>query len=171
MKVLQAAPAAYPYRWASRDEAATARSMGFASLLCSLSRLAGCAMNRLELQIFTDYHQFSLCDPEYKSDVEEFTEEALARRMLAGRNEILVLTVRNLFATVVIETCDRDAVFVAEDWDHVAECSFEVESGRLEVVGCTDGPVASLTVEPGVYRVRGLFGHLDAIADDGLDGN
>ncbi|HLQ25536.1 MAG TPA: hypothetical protein VK138_06580 [Acidiferrobacterales bacterium] len=57
------------------------------------------------------------------------------------------------------------------EWDHVAEASLELPSGKLQVHECTTGPVDDLDVEPGTYRVRAYFGRLGELSADGLDGN
>ena len=78
---------------------------------------------------------------------------------------------RNMTVPVEIEVSDVPPTLAFENWDHVAEASIELPSGRLEIHECTEGSIDVLPVAPGTYRVRAYFGGLDTLSDDGLDGD
>ena len=72
---------------------------------------------------------------------------------------------------VALEIYESDPGFAPNSWDHVAECSLQLDSGQLEVHECTGGSVATLHVKPGSYRVRALYGSLDSLSSNGLEGD
>ena len=53
------------------------------------------------------------------------------------------------------------------------ECTLDVQSGRIVIAGCTDYFPDAVRIEvfPGSYRARLYYGNLDALSDDGLDGD
>ena len=58
---------------------------------------------------------------------------------------------------VEIEIVDGAPALDFGAWDHVAEASLDLPSGRLEIHQCTDGSVDILAVAPGPYRVQAPF--------------
>ncbi len=65
----------------------------------------------------------------------------------------------------------RPPPLALDDWDHVAEASIELPSGRLEIHECTGGSIDIIPVTPGSYRVRACFVGLDTLSEDWLDGD
>jgi hypothetical protein len=126
---------------------------------------------RHEVELFADYFQFYLWDAG-KSPLapDDYTDDDTRRRVKVAPHVVVVLPVRNMTISVQLEVCDTDPGFDASDWDHVAECSIELPSGRLQVHECTGGSVLDLTLAPGTYRVRVQFSGLDTLSEDGLDG-
>lgn len=59
------------------------------------------------------------------------------------------------------------------EWDQMNECSIEITSGRLVVAGCTDyfPDAARIELPPGHYRARILYGDLETLSGDRLDGD
>jgi hypothetical protein len=57
-------------------------------------------------------------------------------------------------------------------WDHVAECSLSVPTGRIVIAGCTDffPDAARIEIDAGDYRARVSCAGLESVSDDGLDG-
>ena len=72
---------------------------------------------------------------------------------------------------VTVEIVDAEPSLDIDAWDHVAEASLHLPTGRLQLHECTGGAVADLEVAPGWYRVRSCHGGLDSIDSAGLDGN
>ena len=68
-----------------------------------------------------------------------------------------------------IVACEPEPEF--EPWDHIAEASLELPSGRLEIHECTGGPIDQISLQPGTYRIRAYYGGLNEISEDGLEGN
>ena len=131
-------------------------------------------MRRFEYKLFADYHQFYLQDECVKGDLSEsWTQEATDRLLAVAPGTIGVGTVRNMVVPVVVEVVDTEPDEDTTKWDQVNECDFEVRSGRVVVAGCTDyfPDAARIDVEPGSYRARLYYGSLDALSDDGLDGD
>lgn len=131
-------------------------------------------MRTFQYELFADYFQFYLQDEGASGGLgEAWTEAALARRLAVGPGVVGVYTARNMTVPVTVEVHpsappdDRDA------WEHVAEDSLEVPSGRVVVAGCTDyfPDAARIDVAPGVYRLRASFAGLDTLRDNGLDGD
>ena len=130
-------------------------------------------MRRFEYKLFADYHQFYLQDECVKGDLSEsWTQEATDRLLAVAPGTIGVGTVRNMTVPVVVEVADTEPDEDTTKWDQVNECNFEVQSSRIVVAGCTDyfPEAARIDVEPGSYRARVYYGSLDALSDDGLDG-
>jgi len=131
-------------------------------------------MRRFEYKLFADYFQFYLQDESVEGDVSEsWSAEAEARLLAVAPGTVGVGTVRNMDVPVTVELLDAQPDSDFKDWDHVTECAIEVLSGRIVIAGRTDYfPDASrIDVEPGSYRVRISYGHLDTLSDDGLDGD
>jgi hypothetical protein len=74
---------------------------------------------------------------------------------------------------VVLEIHSVEPPLDLNAWDHVTQCSIEVPSGRIVIAGCTESfpDAARIDVPPGVYQARVSYGALDALSDDGLDGD
>ena len=128
-------------------------------------------LERLELTVFADYHQFYLWDGGILPDAPiDYTEEDTQRRVKVASNVFVVQPERNMSVDVVIELRDAEPLIALEEWDHVAEGSLHLPTGHLQVHECTGGPVADLRVDPGWYRVRSFHGGFDTIASVGTDG-
>ena len=74
---------------------------------------------------------------------------------------------------VVVEVHDSEPSHDLAEWDHVTECSIDVPSGRLAILGCTDylPDAARIQIPAGCYRVRVLHGGLGTLSEDGLEGD
>ena len=131
-------------------------------------------LRRLDLKLFADYHQFYLQDESVTGDLSNsWTQEATDRLLALAPGTIGVGTVRNMAVPVVVEVSDTEPHEDVTGWDQVNECTLDVQSGRIVVAGCTDyfPDAARIEVLPGSYRVRLYYGNLDALSEDGLDGN
>src|SRR6266508_2594218 len=129
----------------------------------------------IHLDVAVDYGQFYLHDAQLgptTGDDSEFTDDPWLweRRCTASGSAAMVLTMAphgpRRVEVVVVEGDDAADI---EAWDHAAELSLTIRSGRLGVVGWdSSGPVHIVDVPPGNVIVRVLWGGLDEAirADD-----
>ncbi len=106
--------------------------------------------------IFADYFQFIIQDESSEDDFGTiWTEEALASGTAFGQLAICPGTLRNVEVPVEVVVLDGEPVIDLEEVDHAVEGSFDVPSGKLVVMGCTqyfpDAP--RVEVPAGTYRV------------------
>ena len=122
--------------------------------------------------IFADYHQFYLWDHGTSPDAAtNYTDEDVARRIKAEPFLVVVQPERNMEVPVELELAEQAPDLDLSAWDHVAEASLDLPSGRLEIHECTGGSIDILAVPAGHYRVRAYFGGLGTLSEDGLDGD
>ena len=131
-------------------------------------------VQKFQTKLFADYFQFYLQDetiPEIDPDL--WTKEAVDRLLAVSAGYLMVGTVRNMTVPVTIEVFEREPPEEVGTWDQINECGLEVPSGRIVVAGCTDyfPDAARISVPPGWYSVRVLYGNLDALSEDGLEGD
>ena len=123
-------------------------------------------------EIFADYFQFYLWDEGKQPDAPtDYTEEDSKCRVKAAPFVVVILPARNMSVPVEVEIADAAPTLAFESWDHIAEASIALPSGRLEIHECTGGSIDVLPVMPGTYRMRAYFGGLDSLSDDALDGD
>lgn len=125
-------------------------------------------MSAHAFQVFADYHQFYVWDAGMAP--EDYTDEDIKRLVKVAESVVVVQPVGNMTVPVELEVWASDPGFQQSEWDHVAECALAVPTGRLQVHECMGGPVLNLSVTPGSYRVRVLFGGLGTLSEDGLEG-
>ncbi len=134
----------------------------------------------LKLKLFADYFQFILEDELAAEMAIETTDwppdgwwEQLLMYMLAvAPGRIWVSTVRNMTVPVRVDLVDTSPPNDFAAWDHVAEASIEVPSGRVVIKGIESLAKANrLPVQPSTYRVRVYYGGLESISKNGLEGN
>lgn len=131
-------------------------------------------MQQFEYSLFADYFQFYLQDESAKGDLSDsWSDDAVERLLATAPGVVGVGTVRNMHVPVVVEVHSAEPISDFISWDHVAECSFEVASGRIVIAGCTDyfPEAMRIDVEPSIYRARISYGALNSLSEDGLDGN
>lgn len=125
-----------------------------------------------EFEVFADYNQFYVWDGGLdRRAPENYTDEDVRRMVKVAPNVVVIQPVRNMTVPVRLEVHEADPGFVASEWDHVVECSLDLPTGHLQVEECTGGTKLNLRVPAGSYRVRALFGNLDSLSDDGLNGD
>jgi len=126
---------------------------------------------RKRYEIFADYFQFYLWDEGAKpSPPTDYDRDDLVRRIKAAPYVVVIQPVRNMDVPVTLDIVDAAPPLDLDAFDHVAEASLDLPSGRLEIHECTGGSIDILTVAPGTYRVRACFAGLDTLSEDGLDG-
>jgi hypothetical protein len=127
---------------------------------------------RKAFKLFADYHQFYLWDAGVDPEApEDYTEEDVRRRIKAGPHVFVIRTERNMTVAVAVEVHDAEPPCSPGGWDHIAEASLDLPTGRLQVHESTGGVVAEFAVDPGWYRVRSLHGGFATIDETGLGGN
>jgi hypothetical protein len=140
-------------------------------------------------EMFADYHQIYLEDSEHDSawptedperlqQIDAFTaqiinSESLARHLGVAPGVVCLLTARNMMSPLEVEIRQGPPEEDDAALDQIAEASLEVPSGCLLVSGCTDylPDAPRIHLMPGVYRVRAYFGDVQALSEDGLDGD
>jgi hypothetical protein len=130
-------------------------------------------MTKYNFEIFADYFQFYLQDETLNRDISDsWTEEALANLLVATPQVVAVGTARNTTVPVEIDVLSAPPVEDFSAYDKVNECSLELPSGRLVVMGTTDyfPDAPRITVLPGTYRMRIYYKNLENLSEDGLDG-
>jgi hypothetical protein len=121
--------------------------------------------------IFADYFQFYLRDHGAQPLApDDYDEGDIARRIKAAPHIVVIQPERNMTVPVEVALAETAPADDFDGWDHVAEASLDLPSGRLEIHECTGGSVDVLAVTPGCHRVRAYFGGLDTIGADGLEG-
>ena len=129
-------------------------------------------MQLRSLSLFADYFQFYLWDPGMNPKApEDYAPPDMERRLKTGANVVAIVTARNMTVPVTVEIVDAEPSLDINGWDHVAEASLHLPTGRLQLHECTGGAVADFEVAPGWYRVRSCHGGLDSIDSAGLEGN
>ena len=129
-------------------------------------------MQQIKFDIFADYFQFYLNDAEKSPPApEDWTDDDAKKRLKVIPYLIVICPVRNMTVPVTLEVCDSEPTDNFDTWDHVAECSLDIPSGKLVVDECTGSPAANIDIAPGCYRVRIFYGDLDSLSEDGLEGD
>jgi hypothetical protein len=128
-------------------------------------------ISRQRLELFADYLQDD--DQELGSLSDAWTQEAVDRLLATGQGVVGIGTVRNMIVPVEVEIHDREPADDSDDWDQIVECALEITTGRIVVAGCTDyfPDAARIEVAPAIYAVRASYGNLDALSEDGLEGD
>jgi len=112
-------------------------------------------MQKRSFEVFADYHQFYLWDEEIAPEAPiDWSDDDVAHRLKAAPNVVVVCPVRNMTVPVEVELHDTEPTYNIDAWDHIAECSLDLPSGKLQIHECTGGAVGSFQTNPGTYRVR-----------------
>lgn len=125
--------------------------------------------------IFADYFQFYVQDePSQTSLGDAWTDEGVKRMLVAAPGIVGIGTARNDTIPVSVEVfSSKPSSPDLAAWDHVAECSLNIASGKLVIAGSSDylPDAPRIDVTPGAYRVRVLYGNLNSISADGFEGD
>ncbi|MCY0922119.1 hypothetical protein OS965_28845 [Streptomyces sp. H27-G5] len=109
------------------------------------------------LELFADYHQIHVMDEHSDSDVGgAWTAQALFDALATAEDILAFSTVNNMDVVVAVDTLEGEPKDDSADFDHVAEASAHVPSGRLTILGCSDylPDAARFDVPAGWMRVR-----------------
>ena len=127
---------------------------------------------RMNVELFADYFQFYLWDAgAERASASDYTDADVRRRIKEAPGVVIVQPERNMTVPVVLEIHDREPPLELADWDHVAEASLYLPTGRLQVHECTAGVVAEFAAPPGWRRVRSQHAGLDTLSENGLEGD
>ena len=120
------------------------------------------------LTIFADYFQFIVMDVESTDDFSSiWTDHSLKQMVAAGNSALSFGTLRNVDVQVEIHVVRELPELALDEYDHVAEGSFQTPTGVLAVMGCTDFlPDAYLDVLPGSYQFLYLVSGVGSITDE-----
>lgn len=123
--------------------------------------------------LFADYFQIYLRDEGHPDLPDDYTADAIARRLLAGPYGVILHTVRNTTVPVRVEWHNLRPEPNLDAYQHVAEAGFLCPSGRLVLAGLTDyDPTAPrLAVKAGPLGVRLNMSGLDTLSEDELEGD
>jgi hypothetical protein len=84
------------------------------------------------LIIFADYFQFIVMDVESTDDFSSiWTDHSLAQMVAAGNSAVSFGTLRNVDVQVEIHVVGQLPKLALDEYDHVAEGSFQTPTGRL----------------------------------------
>lgn len=123
-------------------------------------------------EIFADYNQFYLMDAEENPTYpEDYTDEDVQRRIKAEKNIVVIQPERNMTVPVELEILDFFPESDFEDWQHIAEASLELPSGKLLLEECLGEIKDTIVLPPNSYRIRAYYGDLDKLSFDGLEGD
>ena len=132
-------------------------------------------MQRHELHLFADYHQFYLQDDSDKFGnlADAWTQEATHLLLAVAPHVLAVGTVRNMEVPVIIEVHESRPSLDLAAWDQVNLASLRVDTGRIVVAGCTDyfPDAFGVTVAPGEYAALVCYSGLATLSEDGLEGD
>jgi hypothetical protein len=123
-------------------------------------------MQKHTLELFADYSQFLLSDEDSHENFETFwTESTHHEKLAVGDNVIGVRTIEPTGVIIDVEVHDSPPELDdTGQWYQIAECSLDIPSGKLVVMGVTDFfPEAKrIVVDPGTYRIRIHYGNQDS---------
>lgn len=130
-------------------------------------------MKSYSFQVFADYNQVLLHDGSCEGDLSEsWNDEAYKKMIVASDDALAVSTMRNMDVPVEVVVNDGKPSVVPDDWDHIVQCNLGIPSGSLVVRGVSDylPDAARIELESGQYTAWVLYGGLNTVSDDGLDG-
>ena len=123
-------------------------------------------------EIFADYHQFYLMDAEEEPFApEDWTNEDVQQRIKAEKYIVVIQPERNMTVSVDLEIVDSTPSEDFENWDHIAEASLDLPSGKLQIEKCCGETKDILVLSSGSYKIRAFYGNLDKLSFDGLEGD
>lgn len=124
-------------------------------------------------ELLADYHQLYLCDAALSPLPDDYTEEAIARRVMVGPCAIIIHTERNMPVPLRVELFEQRPSLDLLRFDHVVECGFMVPSGTLVIAGLTDYVEEAPRVQVPVGPLRALvtFADLGTLCENGLEGD
>jgi hypothetical protein len=108
-------------------------------------------------EVNAEYYQFYLMDDERQPRIPDpVLREDMSRRVRVAPHIVVVHTASNTKVPVSVEVLAHAPSEDLSNWDHVAEFSLDLPSGRVVLAGCTDYLAACprIVTAPGSYRGR-----------------
>lgn len=123
-------------------------------------------------ELLADYFQIYLRDEGHPDLPDDYTDEALSRRMTASRHAVVIHTARNMTVPVRVIGHDQRPAPELASWQQVVEAGITCPSGQLVLAGLTDyaPSAARLAVPAGALGIRVGMSGLDTLSEDGLEG-
>ena len=123
-------------------------------------------------ELFADYFQIYLRDEDHPDLPDDYTDESIARRLIAGPHAVIIHTARNMTVPVRVEWHESRPEPDLEGFQHVAEAAILCRSGRLVLAGLSDYEPSAprLGMTAGAIGVRVGFAGLDTLDETGLEG-
>jgi hypothetical protein len=123
--------------------------------------------------LLADYFQICLRDEAHPDLPDDYTDEAIARRLVAGPHAVILHTARNMTVPIRVEWHDQRPKVDLDAYQHVVEARLDCPSGQLVLAGLTDYyPTAPrLSVKAGPLGVRASLSGLGTLSEDGLEGD
>ncbi|WP_139276465.1 hypothetical protein [Pararhizobium antarcticum] len=121
--------------------------------------------------LFADYFQIYLRDEGHPDLPDDYSDVAIARRLVSGLHAVILHTVRNMTVPVVVEWHNARPAPHLDAYQHVAEAGFFCPSGKLVLAGLTDHDPSAprLVVKAGPLGVRVNMSGLDTLRENGLE--
>lgn len=123
--------------------------------------------------LYASHHQFIVQDSvlPVEGDYGVWNDPETLRRGLAvcSSHELAVGTRSYGEVSVQVQLSKGEPAPPTGEWQHVAEASLHVDSGKvlfLTVANAGTGDVPSVSLEPGVYRIRVLRKGLETVSDE-----
>jgi hypothetical protein len=124
----------------------------------------------MQTRLFADYFQILVLDEASETSLDRaWNDSTLSDRIVALRDVLGIRTEVNVDIEVDVEWSTEPPGLDAERFDHVAEASVEISSGRMVVMGNSDHLPDAHRVEviPGWVRIRVQKSNLgNAVAAD-----
>ena len=123
-------------------------------------------------EIFADYHQFYLMDAEeFIEFPTDYTDKDVQRRIKAEKHIVVIQPERNMTVPVELEILNSAPNNNFDQWQHIAEASLELPSGKLQLEECCGETKDIINLDSGSYRIRAYYGDLDKLSFNGLEGD
>ena len=110
-----------------------------------------------EIRVYASHHQFYVMDSDYRGDSADpsfWSKESFDRRLAIGDGMLGIGTGTYGFVTVRAEEHRAEPPLDLAAWDHVTECSLELKTEFLLIMGCLADSGLFFKMSPGTYRVR-----------------
>lgn len=122
--------------------------------------------------LFADYFQIYLHDETHPDLPDDYTDEAINRRLMAGPHAVILHTARNMTVPIRVEWHDQRPIPDLDAYQHVVEARFDCPSGQLVLAGLMDdeSKAPRLSVKAGPLGVRASLSGLDTLSENGLEG-
>lgn len=130
-------------------------------------------VKRFERELFASHFQFYLHNENSDCDTGRlWNKKSVYERMLAlCKDFIAVGTGRFETVPASLEIHDAEPPLETDNYSRVNECSLITNSGKLILIGCLEDveTAMQIEVEPGIYRIRIIYGNLETVVDE-IDG-
>jgi hypothetical protein len=125
----------------------------------------------LNSSVFADSYQVYVYDAKTEPIfISAWNRQTISDKLAVKPGAIAFCPLREMDVPVTVRVQPAPPDSSAATWDHIVECSLDVPSGRVLIMGPIDTPAARVDLTPGSYRVRISSAGLGTISPDGLHG-